>query len=93
MFLVLIVNSVILKRQQEEIDVFDLWKKKILPIIFIFILVFIGGSLISVQLPEGWLRMVGVFIMTGSTSLLFYWFLLFSSSERKSVIAFIKSKI
>lgn len=93
MFLVLIVNSVILKRQQEEIDVFDLWKKKILPIIFIFILVFIGGSLISVQLPEGWLRMVGVFTMTGSTSLLFYWFLLFSSSERKSVIAFIKSKI
>lgn len=93
MFLVLIVNSTILKRQQEELNVFNLWRKKILPIIFIFILVFIGGSIMSNQLTEGWLRMFGIFAVTGSLSLLFYWLLVFSSSERNFIVEFIKSKI
>lgn len=92
MLLVLISNSILLKKQLSILNISMLWRKKIGPITLIFILSFIVGKLISVHLEEGWGRMILVFTITSFTSLLFYWLFVFSISERTSIIFCLKDR-
>lgn len=88
--LTLVVNSIILKKQVKQINIYSLWRKKLIPIVMSFVIAYGIGWLISENLFEGWIRLLLVFCSTSVLSLFLYLLLVFSPIERNYVYKSLK---